>query len=374
VRALYFGTYERDYPRNAQVISCLRGAGVDVATRHVSMWDDQRHKFASGPGSVVRLARAELRLARRQADEFDVLIVGYPGHLDMAAARRIAGRRPLVFNPLVSLYDTFVLDRARWKPGSLPARVLEAIDRYALRTADLVVADTENHADYFAALGRIPRNRLEVCLLGADESRFTRAWTQPEVFTCFFHGKLIPVHGLETILAAARLVPDVHFTLTGTGQLSGLLERDRPDNVDWLGWVPDERIPLELQRCGCALGIFGTSEKASRVIPNKAFEALACGAPLVTADTPGSRELLVDGQNALLVPPGDADALAAAIRRVASDPALARRVAAGGISTFQTHASKQVLGRRWRGLLEALVSPASSPRRGGATRKEREGG
>jgi glycosyltransferase involved in cell wall biosynthesis len=356
VKVLYFGTYERDYPRNAQVISCLRRAGVEVTTRHESVWDDQRHKFALGPGSALRLACAELRLARRQADAFDVLVVGYPGHLDMAAARRIAGSRPLVFNPLVSLYDTFVLDRARWKRGSLPARALEAIDRHALRTADVVVADTANHAEYFAKLGRISRSNVEVCLLGADESRFTPGWTQPEEFSCFFHGKLIPVHGLETILAAARLVPEVRFAMTGTGQLSGLLEQDRPTNVEWLGWVPDERIPLELHRCGCALGIFGTSEKASRVIPNKAFEALASGAPLVTADTPGARELLVDGESALLVPPGDPAALAAAIRRVAADRQLARSVARAGHQAFKRRASSEVLGAEWRDLLARAVS------------------
>ena len=355
MRVLYFGTYERDYPRNAQVISCLRQAGVDVVEHHASVWDGQRHKFALGPTSALRLAGGELRLLRRPGVDFDVMIVGYPGHLDMPAARRIAGKRPLVFNPLVSLYDTFVLDRGRWSPGSIPARMLEAIDRRAIRTADVVVLDTENHADYFAELGGISRERVEVCLLGADESRFTPGWSRPDVFSCFFHGKLIPVHGLETILAAARLVPEVRFILTGTGQLSGLLERDRPANVEWLGWVPDERIPTELHRCGCVLGIFGTSEKASRVIPNKAFEALACGAPIVTADTPGSRELLTDGESAVLVPPGDPDALAAAIRRLASDPSLARRIAAGGFDAFKAHASAEVLGPRWKALLEALV-------------------
>ena len=99
---------------------------------------------------------------------------------------------------------------------------------------------------------------------------------------------------------------------------------ERPPNVEWVDWVEYERLPEELQRAGCALGIFGTSAKAGRVIPNKAFQALACGTPLVTADTPAARELLVDGESALLVPPGDAEALADAVRRLASDPELAR--------------------------------------------------
>jgi glycosyltransferase involved in cell wall biosynthesis len=103
------------------------------------------------------------------------------------------------------------------------------------------------------------------------------------------------------------------------------------------------------------LGIFGTSAKAARVIPNKAYQALACGTPLVTADTPAARELLSDGESALLVPPGDPEALAAAVRRLAADPELGARLSRGGRETYERQASEEVLGRRWRGLLERLV-------------------
>ena len=120
-------------------------------------------------------------------------------------------------------------------------------------------------------------------------------------------------------------------------------------------WVEYERLPHELHRAGTALGVFGTSEKASRVIPNKVFQALACGVPVVTADTRGARELLVDDESALLVPPGDAPALAAAVRRLAEDPALAHRLAEGGLRAYRAHASEYALGERWRTLIEGLL-------------------
>jgi glycosyltransferase involved in cell wall biosynthesis len=354
MRALYFGTYERDYPRNAQVISCLRRAGVEVAERHVGVWEGRRDSWRAGPGVLARLVAAELRLLRRPDPGFDVLLVGYPGHLDLAAARRAAGPRPVVFNPLVSLVDTFVADRGRFRPGSRAARALEAIDRRAFRAADLVVADTEAHARHFAQLTGLPEERLAVCFVGAEERLFRPGWSAADPFACLFVGKLIPLQGIETILGAARAAPGLPFRIVGSGQLETLLN-DRPSNVEHIPWVEYDRLPGELHRAGCALGIFGTSDKARRVIPNKAFQALACGTPLVTADTPAARELLVDGESALLVPPGDPEALAAAVRQLAADTARADALGAGGLAAYHRLASEEVLGRRWRGLLEGLL-------------------
>ena len=349
MRVLYFGTYEREYPRNAQVIACLRGAGVEVAERHVSVWDGREHKFAAGAASAARLALAELELlARRPEPTFDAIVVGYPGHLDVPAARRAARGKPVILNPLVSLADTLVDDRGRFERGSVADRVLRRIDRAAFSKADVVVADTEAHATLFRELGA---RRVEVCLVGAEERIFAPGWTGGGPF--LFVGKLIPLHGLETILAAAALV-DHPFRVVGSGQLEPLLVR-RPTNVEWIPWVSYDELPRELHGSSAALGIFGGSTKAARVIPNKAFQALACGTPLVTADTPAARELLVDEESALLVPAGDPDALAAALRRLASEPELGPRLAAGGLAAYRARASEAVLGVRWREVVESVL-------------------
>ena len=83
----------------------------------------------------------------------------------------------------------------------------------------------------------------------------------------------------------------------------------------------------------------GTSPKSARVIANKVFQALACGTPVVTGNTPAARELLHDGQSALLVPPGDPQALADAIRRVT--PA----IGAGGLAAYRAQASETCSAR-----------------------------
>ena len=85
------------------------------------------------------------------------------------------------------------------------------------------------------------------------------------------------------------------------------------------------------------------------------FQALACGAPVITADTPAARELLADRESALLVPPGDAEALADALRTAAGDRGLLARIAQEGRRVYEERASEDVLGRRWREVLEGLL-------------------
>ena len=356
MRVLYFGTYDRAYPRNAQVISALRGAGVEVREQHRAVWE-RRHNWSVGLRQMLRVAEAEHSLRKSRDDErdADALIVGYPGHFDLPAAKRVARGRPVIFNPLVSLFDTIVDDRQRFRRGSPGAGVIHIVDRRAFRRADRVVADTDAHAEFFRHEFDLAAGRVEVCFVGAEDRLFRPGWQPDAPFHALFVGKLIPLHGLETILAAAALAPEVPFRIVGSGQLEHLLA-DRTPNVGWVPWVDYDGLPNELQAAGCALGIFGTTAKAARVIPNKAFQAIACETPLITADTPAARELLTDGHDALLVPPGDPVALAAAVRRLAGDRVLAAAIGAAGRETYAARASEAVLGDRWRALLERAIA------------------
>jgi glycosyltransferase involved in cell wall biosynthesis len=349
VRVAYFGTWERGHPRNEQTISALRSAEVDVALAHVDAWKSA-HKFALGPSALPRLLAAELKLAvTRLPAGTDALIVGYPGQFDLLAARR--HRKPLVFNPMVSLYDSLVDDRGRFRAGTLPARALRELDVRSFRAADVLVADTRAHADFMAELAGL--DDVKVCYLGTDESLFRPSWQRREAFRVLFVGKLAPLHGIDVILEAARLLPDVPFRVLGTGQQAHLLAA-APKNVEHVPWVGYERLPPEYAAAGCALGIFGSSDKVARVIPNKIFEALAVGTPVVTADTPGIRELLADRRDALLTE-RTPEAIAEAIVSLRDDAALAKRIGETGRDTFEHEASQRVLGPRWRGVVERAI-------------------
>ena len=93
------------------------------------------------------------------------------------------------------------------------------------------------------------------------------------------------------------------------------------------GRLPYEAALDMIQGADLALGIFGTTAKAGRVVPHKVFQSLAGGVPTITRRSRAVAEFFREGEHVVLVPPGDPAALARAIETLASDPA--RRDALG---------------------------------------------
>ncbi|MEW6583683.1 MAG: glycosyltransferase, partial [Actinomycetota bacterium] len=269
------------------------------------------------------------------------------------AARRLGA--PLVVDLMISLWDTLAGDRGTARGPA--ARVLRAADRLAVRAADLVLADTAANAEFIVRRLGAREDRVAVVPVGAEPALFPPSPMPDGPVRAVFYGKLSPMHGLDTILDAARRpgVPPVR--LIGDGQLGAWLDaeiaRDPPPGVERVPWVPYAGLGAEIAGSAICLGVFGRSEKASRVVPNKVWQGMAAGRAVVTADCPAVREVLTDGVDALLVPPGDPAALAAALTRLARDPDLRARLGAAAHRRFlATGHPRAVAGR----LLAALAA------------------
>ncbi len=318
MKALYFGTYDRAHPRNVNAIAALRTVGVEVEERQVAI----RH---GGLAGALNVFAAELRLLMPRTRDFDILIVGYPGHFDVPRARRVAGGRPLLFDAVLSLESELVEVRRQVGGRSTAATVLRAVDFRALRLPDLVVCGSDAEARYLSQLGA---QQTAAVFLGADEEIFCETWSPAYPFAAL----QIADASAPVVVAAAELT-------------------DTPVRIAEPREVPAEDRGLALAHAGIVLGGF----HESRAIPPVVFEALATGAPVITADTAAVRELLVDGESAVLVPPDDAAALARAIGLLAADESLRRRVAIRGREVFRERASRRVLGERWRDLLRQAL-------------------
>jgi glycosyltransferase involved in cell wall biosynthesis len=114
-------------------------------------------------------------------------------------------------------------------------------------------------------------------------------------------------------------------------------------NVTFIEWLTHAELVDKIARADVCLGIFGKTEKASRVIPYKAYEALAMQKPLITGESKASRELLSDGVHALLSPMGDPAALAQRVLRLRDDPKLREAIAAAGHQLFKQKGTSRAM-------------------------------
>jgi glycosyltransferase involved in cell wall biosynthesis len=351
----HFGHFDPGYARNRILAKALRRAGASVL--EIS---DRRRFLARTP----RLVRAGW------AANPDVILVGFPAHSDVATAKLLSLRRrvPVVFDPLVSLWETNVLDRQTVSPRGLTQYRCRLTDRVACSLADAILLDTNAHIAWFRTAFGIPEGKLHRIWVGADDEIMTpcRASRADDRFTVFFYGSFIPLHGIEHILGAAGRLqvqgPEIRFVLCGSGQTLPAMRRlaasQKLVNVDFL----DGRPLPELRRLICdsdvCLGIFGNSSKARSVIPNKVFDALACARPVITGDTLAAHESFTHRKDVWLCRAGDAAALADAITTLKSDPGVRSRIAAAGHELFKRRFSLDAIaGDVARVILDVLHGP-----------------
>jgi glycosyltransferase involved in cell wall biosynthesis len=401
VTAALFGTFNARHAANALLAGDLRRAGIEVRLCHEPLWEETRDKDASyfGAASLLRLgaryARLVPRLVRRFRDvaaDADVLIAGFNGQLDVLLLRRLAGTRPIVFVPLVTVTETLVDDRHRFRDGSPPARLAALLDRASLAAADLVVLDTAAHLDWVARRFAVPRDRMAVHHLGAEAAfaasevrdgergspqgrpadgasstgrpaEGTSSRDCPAAgrrLRVLFYGQYLPLHGADVIARAARLLgPDagVEIEFVGTGPERAACDRLTAGlaHVKRTDWVPYDALPRRIAGADVVLGIFGTSQKARFVIPNKVYQAAQVGRPIVTADTPAVREVFAPGESIVAIPP-DPPSLARALAGLARDPVLRRRLGDGARHAVETAAAAEVRSARIAAALEAVVA------------------
>jgi len=371
LRLLLFGNYSTGdgYPRLRVLAEGLRGAGVEVLEARVPLLEEEgaRSRAAASPlgflkaGAAAVKARKALRRAYAAAPDHDAVLVGYPGMVAAGVARRANRdrRRPVILDAFLSLYDTAVNDRGLAGPRSLRARLLRRLDRSACAAADRVLVDTEENARWFHEALGVPAEKLATVPVGALPFPTGLPGPAPppppaRPLEVLFFGTYVPLQGAATIVEAAALARGVRVTMVGRGQdLAAARERARAlrldaSRIEWVEeFLPRGALDLRIAAADVCLGIFGTTAKAARVVPCKVHDALAAGRPLVTAEGPAARALLADGRDALLVPPGDPAALAAALERLRDDGGLRERLAEGARSTWRGRLAPAAVAERF---------------------------
>jgi glycosyltransferase involved in cell wall biosynthesis len=374
MKLCYWGTYDSHYPRNKILISGLRKNGVEVVECNAKIWQDTPEKMAAASSSWTNLgvlrrwlaAYTKLIKSFSNINDIEFIMVGYSGHFDVFLAKILSKIRrvPLVFDAFLSLYDSLVFDRKVVKKGSPKAKFLYYIDKYSCKLADLVLLDTNQHIDYFVSEFGLSKEKFYPLFIGADDSVFFLRGNQPEnnKFTVIHFGKYIPLHGMEYIIQAAGQLngENIHFQLIGAGDgyrsSVALAEKLKLANVEFIQFLDQNALTEYIENADICLGIFGDTDKAKRVVPNKVYEAMAMRKPVITGDSSAAREILKHGEDCLLCEMANPHAIAEAILRLKTDERLRTKIAAGAYKTYKTYFSPSALGKQLNlALLESKI-------------------
>lgn len=312
---MWWGKYDPDYSRNRIMWHAFDKLG----------WTIRTFRPRNTEWGYV-----EARL--RRISPTDLLFVPCFCQKDIDAALRYGHyyNIPVLIDPLISLYDSRVFERKTINPDSRKARRLLKWEFSAFSRADGVIADTEAHGRYYSEMLGVDREKIHIIPVGAEESLFYPAKTVKGInqpVQVLFYGSFLPLQGVEVITDAILCYqgPSIAWCLlggTGTQRqakcaqvLSGL------DNVTFEQNIPYEKLARRIHQADILLGVFGSSDKTRRVIPNKVYQSIACGKPVITCDAPYPDDL-VNGKDSGIfrVPPGNAAKLADTIAQLASEP------------------------------------------------------
>lgn len=258
--------------------------------------------------------------------------------------------------------------------GGVPGPVLRAMGLLAdaaCQRAAAVVALTEGMARLALDRGAEP-DRLRVLPQGADLVRFhpgAAPWRPPEVqpdeIMAVYAGAHGPANGLHQLLdAAARLRrTGLRLVLVGDGaEKPALMERAVAEALPVTFLAPMPKAHLARLLAGAEMGLLCLApvpEFAEWTAPNKLAEGLAAGLPMVANVQGRAARLLAEGGCGLSVPPGDADALAAAMLALATDMPRRRAMARAARIVAERHLDTRRIATRLVAVVEAVAGHAA---------------
>lgn len=341
MRIAYVSTDDIHRARNSILFEGLQELGHVVSCYNFNAWQGIKDKtFATSLRDKFRVAFRYLiaypfvLIRYAFSPRHDVVIIPYMGLFDVLAVWPLARlrREPVVWDAFISIYNTVVEDRKLLAHTHPLSQLLLAFETFVLKLPALILLDTESHVRYFQRRYQVPAERIASILVGSkgqafhgvtpfSNSRSRGNRSQGKINVVFF-GSFIPLHGLDTVIAAAAQTPAelAQWYIIGKGQEEKRIEEQwnmsKMANITRIQWMEYDKlvhfIDTEADVC---LGIFGTTDKAARVIPNKFYDIVARSRPIITRDSEAIREVSDQGEPGVwLVPAGDSTALSEAVQ------------------------------------------------------------
>jgi glycosyltransferase involved in cell wall biosynthesis len=315
-RVLFITTKNLDYLRNAQEIKLLqKNAG------HVEVIGSKSRSY------IVRLCKVYATILLCNMRKYDKVFIGFAPQLVLPFFRWKFKKNEIVIDFFISVYDTLVFDRRKFREESFAAKILKRLDNVTIKAADRVISDTKAHGQYFVEEFGLQDDRLSVLYLEADKSiYYPRKQSKPERmkgrFTVLYFGSVLPLQGLDVILDAVRQLQgnsQLYFVIVGP--IQDKYQPPEGDDIEYHNWLSQQDLAEYISYADlCLAGHFNRDvNKAKRTIPGKAYIYNAMEKPMILGDNPANRELYSENQSGVyFVEMGNAGALADKIQEIAA--------------------------------------------------------
>jgi glycosyltransferase involved in cell wall biosynthesis len=303
-KILWWGRGDRNYSRNRIVLQLMTELGYEV-----EFFMPKISRLGSLQANFLKLSRP------------DLIWVPCFRQLDVQSASVFAKKWdvPLFFDPLISAYQKEVHERKKWPENSLNAKRRKKWETKIFSLPNRIICDTFAHADYFNHELLVPKEKLALLFVGAEEDSFVipdreKSYENPpSVFHVLFYGSYLELHGADTIVKAAKLGEDlpILWTLVGEGPCFAETKKIAKGlkNINFKTWLTYKELTWEIAQADIILGVFGDTLKADMVIPNKVHQAMAAAKPLITCTAKAYQGNIADNPVIGWVPKADSLAL-----------------------------------------------------------------
>lgn len=296
-KALFITTKNLDYLRNVEEIELLKKNNYEV---HIIGSNSKKY--------LTRLIYVYWNIFKLSVKQFDVIFIGFSPQLILPIWKWKFRKKKIAIDFFISVYDTFVDDRKKFKPESIIAKFMKRIDKFTINSADYVISDTYEHGKFFIDEFGLDKNKLKVVYLEADKKIYNpdkvdalRPKKYENKYIVLYFGSVLPLQGVDIVINAARLLKhnrNIHFIIIGP-----VNDEDKfaCNSIEYINWLNQEKLAQYISYSDlCLAGHFNNEiGKAKRSVPGKAFIYRAMGKPMILGENFANRELYNEKMNGI---------------------------------------------------------------------------
>ena len=251
-------------------------------------------------------------------------------------------------------------------------RMSQWLEKFLYKHADRIIVNSPGFIPFIRDIcGKtaelVPNGADIEMFSGADGSEFRREHGLENAFIVMYSGAHGPANDLDTVLDAADLLrgqPDIRFIFVGSGKDKARLQKRAEimelENVLFVPPVPKDQIASVMAAENAGLAILKKLDMFKTTYPNKVFDIMACGDPVICQIDGVIREVVEKNHAGIFAEPGDPQALADAVTALSADPAACRAMGENGAKAIREQFSRDTAAKQLEKIFAEMVSDRKS--------------